>query len=353
MSKLFEKFSLRNTHFKNRIVISPMCQYSANNGVPNEWHYLHLGSRAIGGAALVMAEATAVSPEGRITPKCTGLWNDEQMNAWKKIVGVIKDHGALAGIQLAHAGRKASMDVPWSKRRLVPLTDGGWLPVAPSEIAYSQDYAMPEPMIDSMIEKVIEDFSNAAKRALTAGFDVVEIHSAHGYLLHEFLSPLTNQRADKWGGTLENRMRIVLEIAKRIRKIWPEDKAVFTRISASDWMVGGWDVDLSVELCKHLKEIGIDLIDVSSGGLHPDQQIKVGPAYQVPFADKIRNTVEIPVGAVGEITEPKQAEEILQNQKADLIFIARESLRDPYWPRRAAVELGEKIEPPQQYARAW
>lgn len=329
-----------------------MCQYSAVKGVPNDWHLVHLGSRAVGGAAMVMAEATAISPEGRISSGCTGIWNDEQMLAWKKIASFIKSQGALAAIQLAHAGRKASMDVPWSKRKLIPISDGGWIPVAPSAITYSEDYAMPEAAIDSMIEKVIEDFSNAAKRALAAGFDVIEIHAAHGYLLHEFLSPLSNQRNDKWGGAFENRTRIVLEVAKRLRKIWPEDKALFIRISATDWVDGGWDLDSSIELCKFLKEIGVDLIDVSSGGLHPEQQIKTGPSYQVPFADKIRSTVQMPVAAVGEITQPKQAEEILQSQKADLIFIARESLRDPYWPRRAAADLGEEINLPLQYLRS-
>lgn len=353
MAKLFEKFSLRNTHFRNRIVISPMCQYSAIDGLPTEWHKVHLGSRAVGGAALVMTEATAISPEGRITPGCTGIWNDDQMNAWKKISAFIKSQGALSGIQLAHAGRKASMDIPWGKRKLIPINDGGWLPVAPSEIAYSEDYALPDPMIDSMIEKVIEDFSNAAKRALKADFDVIEIHAAHGYLLHEFLSPLSNQRADKWGGTLDNRMRLTLEVAKRLRNIWPEDRALFIRISATDWMQGGWDEDLSVTLCKQLKEIGIDLVDVSSGGLHPKQSIKTGPSYQVPFAEKIKKEATIPVGAVGEITSPKQAEEILIKEQADLILIGRESLRDPYWPRRAAAELGSELSPPDQYLRAW
>lgn len=330
-----------------------MCQYSANEGIPTGWHKVHLGSRAVGGAGLVMAEATAISPEGRITPSCTGIWNDEQMLVWKKIAAFIKSQGSLAGIQLAHAGRKGSMDVPWGKRKLIPINDGGWLPLAPSALAYNESYALPEEMIDSMIEKVIEDFSNAAKRALKADFDIIEIHAAHGYLLHEFLSPLTNKRADKWGGTLENRMRLTLDVAKRLRGIWPEDRALFIRISATDWMQGGWDVDLSVELCKQLKSIGVDLVDVSSGGLVAEQQIKTGPGYQVDYAEQIRKEAQIPVGAVGEITTPQQAEEILQSEKADLIFIGRESLRDPYWPRRAATELGVDITPPYQYLRAW
>lgn len=353
MAKLFEKFSLRNTHFRNRIVISPMCQYSAVDGLPTEWHKVHLGSRAVGGAGLVMTEATAISPEGRITPACTGIWNDEQMLAWKKIVSFIKSQGALAGIQLAHAGRKGSMDVPWGKRKLIPLNDGGWLPVAPSSLAYNEDYALPDAMIDSMIEKVIEDFSNAAKRALKANFDIIEIHAAHGYLLHEFLSPLSNLRDDKWGGPLENRMRLVLDVAKRLRGVWPEDRALFIRISATDWVQGGWAVEESVELCKQLKDIGIDLVDVSSGGLHPTQQIKTGPNYQVSFAEKIRKDSHIAVGAVGEICSPLQAEEIVAGEKADLVFIGRESLRDPYWPRRAAAELNAELSSPEQYLRAW
>ncbi|MEZ4814856.1 MAG: NADH:flavin oxidoreductase/NADH oxidase [Bdellovibrionota bacterium] len=353
MAHLFEKFSIRNTHFRNRIIISPMCQYSSQNGLPTEWHMVHLGSRAVGGAGLVMTEATAISPEGRISTGCAGIWNDEQMLVWKKIVSFIKAQGALAGIQLAHAGRKASMDLPWSKRRLVPITDGGWLPVAPSAIAYSEDYALPEEMIESMIEKVVEDFSNATKRAIKANFDVIEIHAAHGYLLHEFLSPLSNQRADKWGGTLENRMRLTLKVCKRLRALWPAEKAIFIRISATDWMSGGWDPELSVELCKQVKEIGIDLVDVSSGGVHPEQKIITGPNYQVPFAEKIKKETGIAVAAVGEITDPEQANEIIKTNKADFIAIARESLRDPYWPRRAAAALKAEITPPLQYGRAW
>jgi 2,4-dienoyl-CoA reductase-like NADH-dependent reductase (Old Yellow Enzyme family) len=353
VAKLFEKFSLRNTQFKNRIVVSSMCQYSALNGVPNEWHFVHLGSRAVGGAALVMAEATAISPEGRISPGCTGLWNDEQMIAWKKIVHFAKSQGALMGMQLAHAGRKASMDVPWSKQKSIDLDHGGWLPVAPSAIPFDKHYNMPDEMIDSMIEKVLEDFCNATKRVIKAEFDVLEIHAAHGYLLHEFLSPLSNLRTDKYGGSLENRMRLLLEVTTRVRALWPAEKALFVRISATDWMEGGWDIDQSVELCKKLKGLGVDLIDVSSGGLHSKAKIDPSPGYQVPFAAKIKKETGIATGAVGMITAPKQAEEILKKEKADMIFLARELLRDPYWPRRAAEELDATLEAPPQYMRAW
>ena len=327
-----------------------MCQYSAHNGTPTDWHLVHLGSRAVGGAGLVMAEATAVSPEGRITAGCTGIWNDEQANAWKRIVQFIKFNGALAGIQLAHAGRKASTSIPWEKDN---NDKNGWIPVAPSAVAFDEKHKMPDEMIDSMIEKVVEDFSNAAKRAHKADFDVIEIHAAHGYLLHEFLSPLSNFRTDSWGGSLENRMRLTLQIAQRLRSEWPEDKALFIRISATDWMDGGWDVDQSIVLCKKLKDIGIDLVDVSSGGLHAEARIMSGPNYQVPFSEKIKSEAQIPTGAVGMITESNQAEKILQEGRADLIFLAREMLRDPYWPRRAAKELGDQIETPKQYLRSW
>lgn len=330
-----------------------MCQYSATHGVPNDWHLVHLGSRAAGGAGIVIAEATAVSPEGRITPGCTGLWNDEQMFAWKKIATFIKSQGAIAAIQLAHAGRKASMDLPWNGSKLLSLKEGGWPPLAPSPLPYSENYAVPEAMLDSMIEKVIIDFSNAAERALKAGFDIIEIHSAHGYLLHEFLSPLSNTRKDQWGGSLENRMRLVLTLTKKIRKIWPEDKALFVRISATDWVDGGWDLDSSILLCKQLKEAGVDLIDVSSGGLHPEQKIKAGPCYQVEFAEKIRAEALVPVAAVGEITDAKTADALVEDKKCDLVLIGRESLREPYWPKKAAKELGVEISPPNQYLRGW
>lgn len=330
-----------------------MCQYSAINGVPNEWHLVHLGSRAVGGAGIVIAEATAVSPEGRITPGCTGIWNDEQMLAWKKIASFIKAQGAVAGIQLAHAGRKASMDLPWKGSHLLTLKEGGWPPLAPSAIAYSDSYAKPEAMIDSMIEKVVVDFSNAAERAIKAGFDVIEIHSAHGYLLHEFLSPISNQRSDNWGGSLENRMRLVVTIAKRLRKIWPEDQALFTRISATDWVENGWDLDSSIVLAKALKEAGVDLIDVSSGGLAPHQKIKTGPLYQADFAAKIRNEALVSVAAVGEITRAAEANSLINEKKADLVLLGREFLRDPYWPKSATIELKQEITSPNQYLRAW
>jgi len=331
-----------------------MCQYSAINGLPNEWHLVHLGSRAVGGSALVMAEATAISPEGRITPGCTGIWNDEQTKAWAPISQFIKDQGALSAIQLAHAGRKASSPLPWSKDKKLTSETGAWETIAPSPITFDHHYSTPREMTESDIKNIIDSFISAAQRAVLAGFDVLEIHSAHGYLIHEFLSPLTNQRTDSWGGSFENRTRLCLEITKGLRNICPSDRALFVRISASDWMPSnGWDLDQSIALCKKLKELGVDLIDVSSGGLHPDAKIKLEPAYQVPFAEKIKNEVGIATGAVGLITEPKQAEEIIQSGKADMIFLARELLRDPYWPRRAAKELNTEIQAPLQYLRAW
>jgi len=352
-SKLFEKYKIRGVEFRNRIWVSPMCQYSSEDGFPNDWHLVHLGSRAVGGAGLVIQEATAVSPEGRISPSDAGIWSDEHAESYKRITKFIKEQGAIAGIQLAHAGRKASTAEPWNGGKIVDEGYGGWETVAPSAIAFADDYPMPREMNESDFEKVKTDFVAAAKRALVAGFEVIEIHAAHGYLFHEFLSPLSNKRTDEYGGSLENRMRFPLEVAQKVRETVPQNLPVFVRISASDWTENGWDLEQSIEFCKRLKEIGIDLIDVSSGGNVPDAKIEIGAGYQVPFAAEIREKAEIPTGAVGLITDAKQAEEILQNAQADAILMAREFLRDPYFPFHAARELGADLDyAPKQYGRA-
>jgi 2,4-dienoyl-CoA reductase-like NADH-dependent reductase (Old Yellow Enzyme family) len=352
-SKLFESYKLREVEFRNRIWVAPMCQYSSDDGMPTDWHLVHLGSRAVGGAGLIIQEATAVSPEGRISPADAGIWSDAHAEAYKKITKFIKESGAIAGIQLAHAGRKASTAEPWNGGKLVDEGYGGWEVVAPSAIQFADDYPMPREMTKADIEKATDDFVEAAKRAVEADFEVIEIHAAHGYLFHEFLSPLSNKRTDEYGGSLENRMRFPLEVAKKVREIVPENLPVFVRISATDWTENGWDLAQSIEFCKHLKEIGIDLIDVSSGGNVMDAKIELKPNYQVPFAAEIRRQVGIPAGAVGLITEAKQAEEILQNAQADAILIAREFLRDPYFPFTAAKELGEDLDyVPKQYGRA-
>jgi len=331
-----------------------MCEYSAVDGVPNDWHFVHLGSRAVGGAGLVLTEATAVEPEGRISPADTGIYNDEQVSAWAKIVGFIEEHGSVAGIQLAHAGRKASTAAPWKGGKLAPHSEGGWEEIyAPSPLRFAEGYGDPIELDRAGIQRVIDAFTEGARRSLVAGFKVVEIHGAHGYLVHQFLSPLSNQRTDEYGGTLENRMRFALEASAAVREVWPDELPVLFRISASDWAEGGWDVEQSVELCRRLKDLGIDLIDVSSGGAVPHAKIEIGPGYQVPFAERIRKESGMATGAVGMITEPAQAEEIVSSGKADMVFLARELLRDPYWPRRAAKELGASIEAPKQYARAW
>ncbi len=353
MSKLFETLKLREITFRNRIWVSPMCQYSSENGMPTDWHLVHLGSRAVGGAALVIQEATAVSPEARISPSDAGIWSDAHAEAYKRIVTFIKAQGAVAGIQLAHAGRKASTAEPWNGGKKVDKANGGWETVAPSAIKFSEDYPLPREMTKDDLEKVKNDFVAAAKRAVSAGFEVVEIHAAHGYLFHEFLSTLSNQRTDEYGGSLENRLRFPLETAKAVREAVPENLPVFVRISATDWTDGGWDLPQSVEFCRQLKDTGIDLIDVSTGGNVPNAKIPVAPSYQVSFAAEIRRQVGIKTGAVGMITEPNQAEQILENGEADAVLIAREFLREPYFVFQAARELGAKIDyVPKQYGRA-
>ena len=352
-SKLFESYKLREVEFRNRIWVAPMCQYSSEDGMPNDWHLVHLGSRAVGGAGLIIQEATAVSPEGRISPADAGIWSDAHAEAYKKITKFIKENGAIAGIQLAHAGRKASTSEPWNGGKLVDEGDGGWEAIAPSAIQFADDYPMPREMTKADIEKATHDFVEAAKRAVEAGFEVIEVHAAHGYLFHEFLSPLSNKRTDEYGGSLENRIRFPLEVARKVREIVPENFPVFVRISATDWTENGWDLQQSIEFCKELKSVGIDLIDVSSGGNVMDAKIELKPNYQVPFAAEIRKQVGIPTGAVGLITQAKQSEEILQKGEADAILIAREFLREPYFPFTAAKELGEDLDyVPKQYGRA-
>lgn len=320
--------------------------------MPTDWHLVHLGSRAVGGAGMVIMEATAVSPEGRISPSDAGIWSDAHAEAYKKITKFIRENGAIPGIQIAHAGRKASTGEPWNGGVKVEEKSGGWETFAPSAMSFSPDYPMPREMTSEDIEKAANDFVAAAKRAVEAGFEVIEIHAAHGYLFHEFLSPLSNKRSDEYGGTLENRMRFLLGTAEKVRAAVPENLPVFVRISATDWTDGGWDLEQSIELCKKLKELGIDLIDVSTGGNVPDAAIPVAPNYQVSFAAEIRRQVGIATGAVGMITEAKQAEEILQSGEADAVLMAREFLRDPYFPFTAAKELGGEVDVPKQYGRA-
>ena len=352
-SKLFEKYKIRGVEFRNRIWVSPMCQYSSEDGLPTDWHLVHLGSRAVGGAGLIIQEATAVSSIGRISPSDAGIWSDAHTQAYKKITKFIKENGAIAGIQLAHAGRKASTAEPWNGGKKVEKENGGWEVFAPSAIAFADDYPSPREMTKADIEKSANDFVEAAKRAVEAGFEVVEIHAAHGYLFHEFLSPISNKRTDEYGESLENRMRFPLDVAKKVREIVPENLPVFVRISATDWTENGWDLEQSIEFCKELKNIGIDLIDVSSGGNILDAKIEIKPGYQVQFAAEIREQVGIATGAVGLITDAKQAEEILQKDEADAILMAREFLREPYFPFAAAKELGAEIDyVPKQYGRA-
>ncbi len=352
MSHLFSPFRLRNIEFKNRIFVSPMCQYSSDDGMPNDWHLVHLGSRAVGGAALVMVEATAVAPEGRITLKDSGMWSEEHARGFERISRYIREQECVAGMQLAHAGRKASTDVPWRGDLPLGKEAGGWEPLAPSAIAFSEVSPMPREMTIDDIDRVVSQFEDAAARSLRAGFEIVEIHMAHGYLLHEFLSPLSNRRTDEYGGGLENRMRLPLRVAKAVRDVWPSAFPVFVRISCTDWVDGGWDLPQSIELCKRLKEIGVDLIDCSSAALVPHAKIPVGPGFQVPFAEAIRNHAQIPTGSVGLITSPVQAEQIVALGQADVVLLAREMLRNPYWPLHAARALHVDVPWPVQYLRA-
>jgi 2,4-dienoyl-CoA reductase-like NADH-dependent reductase (Old Yellow Enzyme family) len=351
VSLLFTPLTLRGTTFRNRAWVSPMCQYSAGDGMPDDWHLVHLGSRAVGGAGLVLAEATAVTPEGRISPQDTGIWNDDQAHAWARIARFVRAQGAAAGIQLSHAGRKASTQRPWDGRGVVPPAEGGWPTVGVSPVAYG-DWPAPRELSAEELAGLAGAFAEAAMRAETAGFDVVELHAAHGYLLHQFLSPLTNTRTDRYGGDFEGRIRYPLEVVERVRAVWPADKPLFVRLSATDWAPGGWTLEESVEFSRRLKEHGVDLVDVSSGGLVPEQKIEVGPGYQVPFSAAIRREAGIPTGAVGLVTEPHQAEKVLEEGDADAVLLARAELRDPYWPLHAADELGDHVTWPVQYDRA-
>ncbi|MEO6284634.1 MAG: NADH:flavin oxidoreductase/NADH oxidase [Dyadobacter sp.] len=351
-SQLFSPITLKGITLKNRLVVSPMCQYSSVDGFANDWHLVHLGSRAVGGAGLLITEATAISPEGRISPQDLGIWKDEHIEKLKQITDFITAQGAVPGIQLAHAGRKASTYPAWKGRGHVPVEEGGWKAVSASAIAFSDKDDVPLELDLEGINKVIEDFKLAAVRALQAGFKVIEVHAAHGYLVHQFMSPLSNQRSDEYGGSFENRIRLLLEIIEAVHSVWPEDLPLVVRISATDWAEGGWDADQSVRLAEILKTKDIAFIDVSSGGLVSYAKIPIGPSYQVPFSAQIKKETGSLTGSVGLITTAQQAEDILKNGEADLIIMAREMLRDPYLPLHAAHQLGEDIVWPIQYDRA-
>ena len=354
MTDLFTPLTVRDVTLRNRIAVSPMCQYSCDDGFATDWHLVHLGSRAVGGAGLVFAEATAVSAEGRISPQDLGIYHDAHIEPLRHVTEFIRGQGAAAGVQLAHAGRKASTSAPWMGGGPVSEADGGWSPiVAPSALAFSEGAQTPGALTPTEIAAVAEDFARAAQRSLDAGFDVIELHAAHGYLLHQFLSPLSNTRDDAYGGSFEGRTRIVREVVEAVRREWPERLPLFVRLSATDWTEGGWDAAQSVELARALKPLGVDLIDCSSGGNVPKASIPVGPGYQVRFAEQIRRESSLLTGAVGMITEPDQADSIIRSGQADIVLLARELLRDPYWPRRAGKELGHDIAAPKQYGRAW
>ena len=353
MIHLFDPLVIQDVTFANRVFVSPMCEYSSTDGYATDWHFVHLGSRAVGGAGLVLTEATAVLPEGRISPQDLGIWSDDHIEPLARIVRYIHEQGSVAGMQLAHAGRKASTYRPWDGNGAILEKDGGWNDVvAPSALRFTDSYPMPKELSIDAIKNITSAFAAAARRACEAGFRVIEIHAAHGYLLHEFLSPLSNHRADAYGGSFENRTRLLRETVAAVRKSWPERAPLFVRISATDWVEGGWDIEQSVELARQLKELGVDLMDCSSGGNVPRAQIPVGPGYQTAFADQIRREANILTGAVGMITSPIQAEQIVTTGQADAVIIAREFLRDPYWPLRAARELGQPISWPVQYLRA-
>lgn len=350
---LFSPLQIRNVEFRNRIGVSPMCQYSATDGFAGDWHLVHLGQRAAGGAGFVSVEATAVDPRGRITPGCLGLWSEAHIAPLARIAQFIHTMGAVPGIQLAHAGRKASCHVPWKGGLPLLPDEGAWQTLAPSPIPFRAGEPCPLEMTCDDIAAAVESFRQAARRAREAGFRVLEVHAAHGYLLHSFLSPLTNQRADSYGGPFENRIRIVEEVVEAVRAEWPEELPLFVRFSCTDWKEGGWGLDDTMLLAHHLIAFGVDLADCSSGGLVPDAVVPVGPGYQVPFADRIRNQGGVLTAAVGLITEAEQADAIIREGKADLVLLARAFLRDPYWPVRAGRALGTPIPPPPQYLRAW
>ncbi len=347
---LLSPLTIRGVTFRNRIAMSPMCEYSAQDGFADDWHLVHLGSRAVGGVALVVVEATAVAADGRITPGDLGIWKDEQIEPLERIAKFVHRQGAVAGIQLAHAGRKASCDLPWKGGAgLKTREQGGWTVVAPSAIPFGEESPVPVALDESGIDGIVDAFEAGARRALSAGFKLLEIHAAHGYLLHEFLSPISNHRNDQYGGSLENRMRLLLRVAERLRSVMPEEMPLFVRISATDWVDGGWDIEEAVELAKRLKALGVDLIDVSSGGMVPYARVPMAKGYQVPFARRIREGADIRTGAVGLITEPHHADEIVTGGDANMVFIARELLREPYWALKAQRALGEEATWPIQY----
>jgi 2,4-dienoyl-CoA reductase-like NADH-dependent reductase (Old Yellow Enzyme family) len=354
MSLLLQPFTLRQLTLPNRIVVSPMCQYSAADGLANDWHLVHLGSRAVGGAGVVFTEAVAVTEDGRITPEDLGLWHDGQIEPLQRITRFIAAQGSIPAIQLAHAGRKASTWRPWlGKSGSIAVGEGGWQPVGPSNIAFDPKHTAPTELDEAQIKLIIQAFVDAAKRSLTAGFKIAELHAAHGYLLHQFLSPLSNQRRDQYGGSFDNRIRFVLEVTAAVREVWPQELPLFVRVSATDWVEDGWNPDETVELARRLKQLGVDLVDVSSGGTASSAEIPTGPGYQTRFAERVRQESELATGTVGMITDPAQAEHILRTGQADLIFLARELLRDPYWPLQADEDLGGRAATwPAQYQRA-
>ena len=352
-ANLFEPLKIRGLLLRNRIGVSPMCQYSCIDGMANDWQFIHLGSRAVGGAGLVFTEATAVTPEGRISPQDLGIWSEHHVEPLAKITRFVHEQGSLVGIQLAHAGRKASTYRPGAGHGAVPESEGGWKRVvAPSALRFVDEYPMPEALSEGGIRETVEAFAQAACRAVEAGFDIVEIHSAHGYLLHEFLSPLSNRRDDGYGGSFENRTRLLREVIEAVRRVWPECKPLFVRISSVDWLAGGWDIEQSVELARMIRPLGVDLFDCSSGGIAPKETIPVGPGYQTAFAERIRREAGILTAGIGMITDPVQADHIVRSGQADMVLLAREMLRDPYWPLRAARELGYSAPWPRQYLRA-
>jgi 2,4-dienoyl-CoA reductase-like NADH-dependent reductase (Old Yellow Enzyme family) len=355
VSLLFEPLTLRGLTLPNRIAVSPMCQYSAGaDGLATDWHLVHLGGLAAGGAGLVLTEATAVRPEGRISPQDLGLWQDAQVEPLRRIAAFITGQGAVPGIQLAHAGRKASCAHPWAARAgRVPPAEGGWTPVAPSAVPFDPQDPPPVALSEGQLDELPAAFAAAARRALEAGFQVAEIHAAHGYLLHQFLSPLSNRREDRYGGSFDNRIRLALEVTGAVRAVWPREWPLLVRVSATDWTEGGWTADETVELARRLKDLGVDLLDVSSGGGVPSARMPIGPGYQTPFAERVRREAGLASGAVGLISQPAQAEHILRTGQADLVLLGRELLRDPRWPLRAAAQLGDAQVPwPPQYVRA-
>ena len=351
MAALFTPFAQRGRTMRNRVALSPMCMYSSHDGFANDWHLVHLGARAAGGCGLVMTEATAVEPQGRITPQDLGIWQDEHIETLAHVVRVIQGHGALAAIQLAHAGRKAGYYRPWSPvRGVVPVEDGGWTNQrGPSPVAFREGAPTPAEMSTAEIAEVRDAFVQGARRAHEAGFDVIELHSAHGYLLHQFLSPISNRRTDEYGGDFAGRTRLHRELVREVRAILPEDKPLWMRISATDWVEGGWTIEESVQLARDLRALGLDLMDVSSGGSTPDAEIPIGPGFQVPFAAQIRAEAEIATGAVGMLTTPEQADAIVAEGQADVVLLGRELLRNPYWPLQAASALGAPAPWPDPY----